>query len=189
VTSLIRPGILLTLLALSSTARAAEAPGAAPVPAARDQEIQARLSTLWTVVALNMIGADVLSSFIPGKQDEVVRFAGGENNVKYYMLAGAVIYQIPISMVFLSRHLPRQVNRWANVAASILAAIAIVGGGSSEPHYIFAASAEILTLSYITWTALRWPGAGVDPAASAGRRLAWHPVPGGGGSLSYSFRF
>jgi hypothetical protein len=176
----LRLAVLGGLLQLSPGVRAAET---------GNQEIQNKLSTLWTVVALNMIGADVLSSFIPGKQEEVVRFAGGEKNVKYYMLAGAAIYQIPISMIFLSRYLPRPVNRWTNVAAAALAALAIVGGGSLEPHYIFVASAEILTLSYITWTALRWPDDRAGLAAGRSRHgFAWNPNRNQR-SLSYSFRF
>jgi len=47
----------------------------------RDREsekAQSRLSTLWTVVSLNMIGADVLSSYVPGTQDEIEKYAGGK---------------------------------------------------------------------------------------------------------------
>jgi hypothetical protein len=192
-TTFIRLAVLYSLLQLSASARAAEppapAPAADPDAATRNRDIQNKLSTLWTMVSLNMIGADVLSSYIPGKQAEIVRFAGGEKNVKYYMLGGAVIYQIPISMIFLSRYLPRHVNRWVNVAASVLSAAAIVGAGSSEPHYIFAATAEILTLSYITWTSLRWPDDRPTRAATRTRhRLAWH-LNRERGSLSYSFRF
>ena len=118
---------------------------------------QKKLSTMWTVVSLNMIGADVLASYIPGTQDEVEKFAGGKENVKYFMLSGAIIYEVPISMIFLSRYLPYKVNRWTNVAAAALTALTVIGGGSTEPHYIFMATAETLTLSYIVWTALKWP--------------------------------
>lgn len=31
-------------------------------------------------------------SYIPGTQEEVIEVAGGEKNVKYFMLAGAFIY-------------------------------------------------------------------------------------------------
>jgi hypothetical protein len=120
-----------------------------------------KLSTLWTVVALNMIGADVLSSYLPGADAEVVDFAGGEDNVQYFMLGGAVIYEIPISMIFLSKYLPYTANRWANVAAATLATATVWGGGSTHPHYLFAAGAETLAMSYIVWTALKWP----DPEA------------------------
>ena len=42
-----------------------------PVPE-NNAATQEKLSLLWTVVSLNMIGADALSSFIPGKQEEIV---------------------------------------------------------------------------------------------------------------------
>ena len=123
----------------------------------KDREVRTRLSTLWTVVSLNMIGADVLSSYLPGKQEEVIDFAGGEKNVKYYMLGGAIIYEIPISMIFLSRVVPVNAGRWVNTGSAAFCALTIVGGGSTEPHYVFAASVEILALSYIVYTAFTMP--------------------------------
>lgn len=122
----------------------------------QDEAVRNKLSTLWTVVSLNMIGADVLTSYIPGSQDEVIKFAGGKGNVKNFMLAGAAIYEIPISMIFLSKYLPYNANRWTNVSAAALSTLFILGGGSFHPHYIFIASAETLTLGYIAWTSIGW---------------------------------
>ena len=60
--------------------------------------------------------------FVPGTQDEIEKYAGGKNNIKYYMLAGAVIYEIPIGMIFLSRYLSYDANRWTNIGAAALTA-------------------------------------------------------------------
>ncbi len=151
-----------------------------------NQAVQTKLSTMWTVVALNMIGIDVLSTFIPGKQEEVVDYAGGEKNVKYAMLGGIIVYEIPISMIFLSRYMDRGAGRWVNVGAAALSAATIIGAGDDEPHYLFGATVEILALSYIAWTACKWP----DPEAIAqSRHRVGVSVDSRGTGLTYSYAF
>jgi hypothetical protein len=102
------------------------------------------------------------------------------------MLAGAVIYQVPISMIFLSKYTARKINRWMNVGAAALSAATILGAGSLEPHYLFAATVEILTLSYITWTALTWPESA--PVTESAHGFGVH-LGRGVQSVSYSYRF
>lgn len=175
---------MILFLGICSGGAVAVAADAAPTAPHQD-DTPAKLSTAWTVVALNMIGADVLSSYIPGKQKEVVDFAGGESNVKYFMLAGAIIYEIPIGMIFASRYMPRRISRWVNVGAAALSATAIVGGGSLEPHYLFAATAEMAGLAYITWTALTWrEGSDGDQRHSVSGFVSPR-----GGQLGYVYRF
>ena len=158
-----------------------------------DDNVRTKLSALWTVESLNMIGADVLGSFIPGTQEELEEYAGGKEEVKNYMLAGAVIYEIPISMIFLSRYLPYQVNRWTNVGAAALTALTVLGAGSHQPHYYFMAAAQTLTLSWITWTAIKWPDA--NAAAGKAGNEKKHDLgmnldaPKGLYGLRYSYRF
>jgi len=162
--------------------RAATSRGAPP-PVDEDEAIKKKLSTLWLVESLNIIGSDVLTSFIPGHEEELEDFAGGKENIKYFMLGGAVLYSIPISMTFLSRYLPRDINRWTNVGAAAVTATGIVVGRSNEPHYIFLASVQLLTLSYVTWTALRWPD------SSAKRHdIGFHLGPDES-RLFYTYRF
>lgn len=151
-----------------------------------EDDTPVKLSTAWTVVALNMIGADVLSSYIPGKQQEVIDFAGGESNVKYYMLAGAIIYEIPIGMILASRYMPRRASRWVNVGAAVLTATTIVGGGSLEPHYVFAATVEVVSLSYIVWKALTWREA--SDGSESRHSLSGFASPHGG-QVGYVYRF
>lgn len=66
------------------------------------KEMKSELSTLWTVVTLNMITADVLSLYIPEARDEFIETADGKE--ADLMLLGAIMYQIPISMIFLSKN-------------------------------------------------------------------------------------
>jgi hypothetical protein len=48
-----------------------------------DDPVRTKLSTLWTVVALDMIGADILGSYIPGAQEELEDFAGNLAGLTY----------------------------------------------------------------------------------------------------------
>jgi hypothetical protein len=75
-------------------------------------KVKSRLSTLWAVVMFNMLAADVFSLYIPGIHEEMLETAGSEDKISDYMLGGAIMAEIPISMIFLSRELDYTVNRW-----------------------------------------------------------------------------
>ena len=113
------------------------------------------LSTLWIVVMINMLKADILSLYIPGAAEEVARTAG-DTPIPLLMLGGAIMMEISIVMIILSRILKRKLNRWVNIIASVITIVFIVGGGSLYPHYIFIAAVEIVSLLLIIWVALRW---------------------------------
>lgn len=113
------------------------------------------LSTLWIVVMINMLKADILSLYIPGAVEEVAKTAGG-TPITQLMLGGAIMMEISIVMILLSRVLPYRANRWANVLTSILTIAFVIGGGASYPHYIFIAIVEVICLVLILWNAWKW---------------------------------
>lgn len=113
------------------------------------------LSTLWIVVMLNMLKADILSLHIPGMLDELAEFAG-DTPITQLMLGGAIMMEISIAMIILSRVLPYKVNRWANILISLITIAFVVGGGSTYPHYIFIAAVEVICLVLIIWAAWQW---------------------------------
>ena len=115
------------------------------------------LSTLWIVVMFNMLKADILSLNIPGAADEVARTATSSGaSIPQLMLGAAVIGQLAIAMIILSRVLKYGINRWVNIIVGIVTIAYIWGGMSSYPHYIFIASVETLCLLLIVWFAARW---------------------------------
>ena len=118
-------------------------------------DVKVKLSTLWIVVMFNMAYADILSLNIPGIHEELAAFAG-DTPISTLMLIGAVIIQIPVGMIFLSRILAYKINRWANITAGAFVIIFVVGGGSLIPHYIFLATVEVLCLLLVIWTAWNW---------------------------------
>lgn len=119
------------------------------------ENVKERLSLLWIVVVFNMIYADILSLYIPGIHEELAEFAGG-TPIAQLMLAGAVIVEIPIIMVILSRVLKYGVNRWANIIASVISIVLVIAGGSTHPHYILFATIEIVLMLLIIWYAWKW---------------------------------
>lgn len=175
-------------------------PAAEAIRSESDEYVRTKLSTLWTVQSFNIVATDLLSSFIPEWRRELESFTGDQ--IEWYMLGGALIYEIPISMIFFSRYLDRDVNRWVNIGAAAMTAALLVGGGNGEPHYYAMATIEVLTLGYIAWTAFQWdaPARTQDAAQTqgavpariesplAGLRLMTDPVSGACG-LGYSFRF
>lgn len=113
------------------------------------------LSTLWIVVMINMLKADILSLYIPGAAEEVARTAG-DTPIATLMLGGAIMMEVSIVMIILSRVLKYIVNRWANIIVSVITIAFIWGGMSSEPHYIFIAAVETICLLLIIRYAWQW---------------------------------
>jgi hypothetical protein len=115
-------------------------------------DIRLKLSTLWIVVMFNMAFADILSFFLEfstGETPEVQVTQG-------LMLIAAIIIEIPIAMVFLSRVLAYGANRRANIIAGVVTIVWVIGGGSTYLHYIFLAAVEVVCASLIVWYAWRW---------------------------------
>jgi Family of unknown function (DUF6326) len=115
------------------------------------------LSTLWIVVMVSMLKADILSLFIPGALEEVAKTSVSTGTpIPQLMLGAAIIGEILIAMIFLSRVLAYRVNRWANIIAAAMAVVYVVGGGVLYPHYIFIATVEVVCLLLIIWNAWKW---------------------------------
>jgi hypothetical protein len=115
------------------------------------------LSTLWIVVMINMAYADILGLFIPGALEEVAKTSVSTGTtIPQLMLGGAIMLEIPIAMILLSRVLKFKVNRWVNIIASVITIAYVVGGESTTPHYIFIATIEVVCMLLIVWFAWKW---------------------------------
>lgn len=122
-----------------------------------------RLSTLWVVVMFNMAFADVLSFIKPGALQELSAGQAGVQITDGLLLVFALLLEIPIAMIFVSRILRPEANRWANTAAAAITTLFVAGGGSIDPHYLFFASVEIACMALIVWSV--WAGRGAERAA------------------------
>ena len=115
------------------------------------------LSTLWVVVMINMLKADILSLYIPGALDEVAKTSASAGvQIPQLMLGGAIMGELAIVMIVLSRVLKHGVNRWVNIIVGLLTIAYIWGGAASYPHYTFIAMVETICLLLIIWNAWKW---------------------------------
>jgi len=126
---------------------------------AKKLDTRVLLSTLWVVVMINMLKADILSLYIPGATEEVAKTSASTGaSIPQLMLGGAIMMEISIAMIVLSRVLKYGLNRWLNIITAIITIAFVVGPGASYPHYIFIAAVETICLLLIIWNAWKWTG-------------------------------
>ncbi len=117
------------------------------------------LSITWVFVLMNMIYADILNTLKPSYLSELeyvsTNMSGG------VVLLFAVLMEVPIIMIPLSRFAERKTNRILHLVAvplSILWVIvpSIVSSGTPL-SYIFFATVEVLAMLFALYVALKWP--------------------------------
>jgi hypothetical protein len=142
-------------------------------------DMKTKLSTLWIFVALNYLYCDIVSLMDPELLPLYLR--GNVNGLELtpgFLLGAAILVEIFIAMVLLSRVLPYRANRWANIGAgTIMTAVqsASLFVGTPAPYYLFFSVIEIATTVVIVWLAWNWrePVGRVElyePELSASRR-------------------
>lgn len=115
------------------------------------------LSTLWIVVLINILKADILSLFIPGSAEELARTSASTGaSIPQLMLGAAIMGEIIIAMIILSLVLKHGINRWVNMIVGVVTIAYIWGGAVSYPHYTFIALVETFCLLLIIWNAWMW---------------------------------
>jgi hypothetical protein len=119
-------------------------------------DIKSKISLLWVVVMFSMVFADIVGFLNPGVLKDMMNGSVGLQITQEILLVFAVLIEIPIAMIFLSRVLKYKINRLANIIAGIITILFVVGGGSMYPYYIFFASVEVVCMLVIIWTAWKW---------------------------------
>ena len=122
-------------------------------------DMRTRISTLWVVVMFNMVFADVLTMSIPEFLQDLIDGTTDVRITEELMLVSAVIIEIPIAMIFLSRVLRGTASRWTNTVAALITAAFIVGGAEFAPHYYFLGAVQLVCLSAVVWSAWQRPNA------------------------------
>ena len=116
-------------------------------------DIKVKFSTLWIVVMINVAMADIFNFMLDsmaGNSEPAAQIP------QVGMLIFAIIMEIPILMIYLSRVLKYGVNRWANIIAGVITIAFIILGGSANLVYGFFAAVEIVCLLLIIWSAWKW---------------------------------
>jgi uncharacterized protein DUF6326 len=128
------------------------------------QDTRVRLSVLWLVATLNYIYADVFFCV------DVLGSGKGGPGVLHFSqgawLGIAILMEIPITMILLSRILKPTANRWANIGAGMIETAAVLLTSFILPilhlmgtssYYVFFGAIEVACTSLIVWYAWRWP--------------------------------
>jgi hypothetical protein len=144
------------------------------------EDIRVRLSVLWLVATLNYIYADVffcidvLGSGKEGPGRMVLHFSPGA------WLVIAILMEIPISMILLSRVLKPTANRWANIIAGMIETAAVLTTSFILPilhlmgrssYYLFFGAIEVVCTSLVVWYAWRWSRGSAVRLKPAGQSL------------------
>ena len=112
------------------------------------------LSTLWIFAMFNYLYADVFGLFFnPAAHTETLKMT------QEAVLAFAIMMEIAIAMVLLSRFLKYGANRWANMIAGIFHTALVawsLTGETQPPFYVMFASIEIACTLFIAWYAWKW---------------------------------
>ncbi len=120
------------------------------------------LSTLWIFITANYIFCDVLSIMEPEFLKILLeggKVAGSQTVTQEFLLAAAILLEIPFAMIILSRILKYRVNRLINIIAGIIMTVVQIGSlfaGTPTLHYIFYSVIEIACALFITWYAWTW---------------------------------
>jgi Family of unknown function (DUF6326) len=137
---------------------------------------KSRLSIFWIFATLNFLYCDVVTVMDRAK-DFAAGSVGGIHITQGFLLAAAVLVEIPISMVLFSRVLSYRSNRLANIVAGVtMTAVQLVTlvVSAPRPYYIFFSVIEIACTSAIVRYAARWHAA--EPAVPVRSQTLRHPA-------------
>jgi hypothetical protein len=130
------------------------------------EEMKTRLSTLWIFIMFNMAFADIVGLNYPGVMAKIVAGTPVDGMVitPSLLLIGAIILEIPIAMILLSRLLKVGANRWVNLIGGFITIIYVIGLGSPTGVYYFFATMEVIACLGIIGLAWNWRALDVSPA-------------------------
>jgi hypothetical protein len=128
------------------------------------QDIRVRLSVLWLFATLNYIYADVFFCM------DVLGSGKASSAVLHFSprawLGIAVLMELPMAMILLSRILKRTANRCANIVVGVIETAAVLLTSFILPilhlmgttsYYLFFGTVEVACTSVIVWYAWGWP--------------------------------
>jgi len=125
------------------------------------EDRKALLSILWVFVMFNYLYCDVVTLMDPRLLKQFIAGnAGGMQINQGFLLGAAILMEIPISMVLLSRVLNYGANRWANIITGVIMTAVQLStlffGSQPMIYYIFFSVIEIVCTALIALYAWKW---------------------------------
>lgn len=121
---------------------------------------KALLSTIWIFAVLNYLYCDVISLMDSSLLKQYL--SGTVNGMEFnqgFLLAAAILMEVSIAMVLLSRVLNFKINRWANIVAGVFTTAVqsmSLFAGAPAMYYLFCSILEIAATAAIVWLAWNW---------------------------------
>jgi MFS family permease len=119
------------------------------------------LQSVWLFALLNYLYCDVVSLMHRETLTQYLTGRVGDLRItEGFLLGAAVLMEIPIAMVLVSRVAPYRVARTANIVAGavmtlVQAASLFVGTGPAS-YYLFFSVLELSATAFVVWYAWRW---------------------------------
>jgi hypothetical protein len=104
---------------------------------------------------LNIVYADILGFIKPGELQSLWAGQAGVHITQAALVGFAILLEVPIAMIFVSRILKPGLNRWANTVAVVVTTAFVTVGGSIDLHhlyYVFFAAVEVACMALIVWS-------------------------------------
>ncbi|MEM9832167.1 MAG: DUF6326 family protein [Bacteroidota bacterium] len=124
------------------------------------------LSTIWIFLTVNFIFCDVFTLMYSEDLKQILTGKAGDVELtQEFLLSFAIIMEIPMIMIVLSRMLAYKLNRILNMAFGVLLVLVQLGSllaDDNSLHYIFFSLVEVSTLLYIVWLAWHWKNSEVQ---------------------------
>ncbi|MEM6845991.1 MAG: DUF6326 family protein [Bacteroidota bacterium] len=118
------------------------------------------LSTIWIFLTVNFIFCDVFTLMYSEDLKQILNGKAGDVELtQEFLLWFAIIMEIPMAMIVLSRVLSYKLNRILNMTFGVLLVLVQLGSllaDDNSLHYIFFSLVEVSTLLYIVWLAWHW---------------------------------
>lgn len=118
------------------------------------------LSSLWIFVMFNYLYCDVVSLMDCNLLSQYLKgTVNGMQLTQVFLLGGAILMEIPIALIVLSRILKHTANRWVNMIGSALMTVvqlASLFAGKPAVYYLFFSIIEISCTVIIFIIALGW---------------------------------
>ena len=120
------------------------------------EEVKIKLSALWVALMLTYLLGDVMRIF---SGDFEVGEIVGMQATQVLFLGMAILFVIPILMIYLSLTLNYPVNRWANILVSIIFFVINLIGlpGYPSAYDKFLIIIGLVFNVLIVWYAWKWP--------------------------------
>ncbi|MEM9671018.1 MAG: DUF6326 family protein [Bacteroidota bacterium] len=118
------------------------------------------LSTIWIFLTVNFIFCDVFTLMYSEDLQQILNGKAGEIELtQEFLLLFAIIMEIPMMMIVLSRLLTYKLNRILNLIFGLILVLVQLGSllaDDNSLHYIFFSIIEVTALLCIVWLAWRW---------------------------------